>query len=55
VYNVKGLRVIDTSSWPMVLTAAPTVTTYASGEKVANAIKMEYGLGGFGKEAESRS
>lgn len=34
VYDVEGLRVIDTSYWPMVLTAAPTATTYASGEKV---------------------
>jgi choline dehydrogenase-like flavoprotein len=34
VYDVKGLRVIDTSYWPMVLTAAPTATTYASAEKV---------------------
>ena len=34
VYGVKGLRVIDTSYWPMALTSAPTATTYASGEKV---------------------
>jgi len=34
VYDVEGLRVIDVSYWPMVLTAAPTATTYASGEKV---------------------
>ncbi|KAK0712316.1 hypothetical protein B0T21DRAFT_415884 [Apiosordaria backusii] len=44
VYGVKGLRVIDTSYWPIVLTAAPTATTYASGEKIADAIKAEYGL-----------
>lgn len=34
VYGVRGLRVIDVSYWPMILTAAPTATTYASGEKV---------------------
>ena len=34
VYGVKGLRVIDISYWPMVLTAAPTATMYASAEKV---------------------
>jgi len=34
VYDVEGLRVIDVSYWPFVLTAAPTATTYASGEKV---------------------
>ncbi|KAK4182808.1 putative GMC oxidoreductase [Podospora australis] len=44
VYDVSGLRVIDTSFWPMVLTAAPTATTYASGEKIADAIKAAYGL-----------
>ncbi|KAK4180905.1 putative GMC oxidoreductase [Triangularia setosa] len=44
VYGVRGLRVIDTSYWPIVLTAAPTATTYASGEKIADAIKAEYGL-----------
>lgn len=47
VYDVKGLRVIDVSYWPMVLTAAPTATTYASGEKIADIIKMEYRLGSF--------
>ncbi|OHW98815.1 GMC oxidoreductase [Colletotrichum incanum] len=35
VYGTKGLRVIDVSYWPMVLTAAPTATTYASGEKAS--------------------
>ncbi|TDZ22886.1 Dehydrogenase xptC [Colletotrichum orbiculare MAFF 240422] len=44
VYGVKGLRVVDVSYWPMVLTAAPTATTYASGEKIADIIKKEYGL-----------
>lgn len=34
VYGVKGLRVVDTSFWPMSLTAAPTGTTYAAAEKV---------------------
>jgi choline dehydrogenase len=34
VYGIQGLRVVDVSYWPMVLTAAPTGTTYASGEKV---------------------
>ncbi|KAL0768925.1 hypothetical protein CaCOL14_008233 [Colletotrichum acutatum] len=44
VYGVKGLRVIDVSYWPMVLTAAPTATTYASGEKIADMIKKKYGI-----------
>ncbi|KAF9872374.1 hypothetical protein CkaCkLH20_10201 [Colletotrichum karsti] len=44
VYGVRGLRVVDVSYWPMVLTAAPTATTYASGEKIADVIKEEYGL-----------
>ncbi|KXH32733.1 hypothetical protein CSIM01_04226 [Colletotrichum simmondsii] len=44
VYGVKGLRVIDVSYWPMVLTAAPTATTYASGEKIADIIKEKYGI-----------
>ncbi|KAK4222134.1 putative GMC oxidoreductase [Podospora fimiseda] len=47
VYGVKGVRVIDTSFWPMVLTSAPTATTYAVGEKIADVIKKEYCLGGF--------
>ncbi|KAH6842438.1 GMC oxidoreductase-domain-containing protein [Chaetomium sp. MPI-CAGE-AT-0009] len=47
VHEVKGLRVIDTSYWPMVLTAAPTATTYASGEKITDSIKEEYRLGRF--------
>jgi choline dehydrogenase len=34
VYGVQQLRVIDTSYWPVVLTAAPTGTMYATGEKV---------------------
>ncbi|GAB1319975.1 hypothetical protein MFIFM68171_10185 [Madurella fahalii] len=50
VHDVEGLRVIDVSFWPMVLTAAPTATTYASGEKIADAIKKEYGLGEFGSK-----
>ncbi|EJT82278.1 hypothetical protein GGTG_02252 [Gaeumannomyces tritici R3-111a-1] len=45
VYGVRGLRVVDASYWPMVLTAAPTATTYASGERIADIIKEEYGLG----------
>lgn len=47
VYGVEGLRVIDTSYWPMVLTGAPTATTYASGEKIADVIKREYCLDAF--------
>lgn len=35
VYSVTGLRVLDTSFWPVVLTAAPTATTYAAAEKVS--------------------
>jgi choline dehydrogenase len=38
VYGVTGLRVIDASYWPLILGAAPSATTYASGEKVCNAI-----------------
>ncbi|QRD91343.1 putative glucose-methanol-choline oxidoreductase [Aspergillus flavus] len=34
VYGVEGLRVVDTSFWPMLLTAPPLATTYAVGEKV---------------------
>lgn len=34
VYGVRGLRVVDTSFWPMLLTAPPLATTYAVGEKV---------------------
>ncbi|KAF5520027.1 Dehydrogenase xptC [Colletotrichum aenigma] len=45
VYGVEGLRVVDISYWPMLLTAGPTATTYASAEKVADVIKEEYGLG----------
>ncbi|KAF4817340.1 Dehydrogenase xptC [Colletotrichum siamense] len=45
VYGVEGLRVVDLSYWPMLLTAGPTATTYASAEKVADVIKEEYGLG----------
>ncbi|KXH27641.1 hypothetical protein CSAL01_04512 [Colletotrichum salicis] len=44
VYGIKGLRVVDVSYWPMVLTAAPTATTYASGEKIADIIKKRYGI-----------
>ncbi|KAK4233272.1 oxygen-dependent choline dehydrogenase [Achaetomium macrosporum] len=48
VYGVMGLRVVDTSYWPMVLTSAPTATAYASGEKIADGIKRVYRLGEFG-------
>lgn len=51
VHDVEGLRVVDVSFWPMVLTAAPTATAYASGEKIADAIKREYGLAEFRREA----
>ncbi|RYP43698.1 hypothetical protein DL768_009766 [Monosporascus sp. mg162] len=44
VYGVRGLRVVDTSFWPMALTAAPTGTTYAAGEKIADVIKKEWEL-----------
>ncbi|KAJ3962890.1 hypothetical protein N0V92_000326 [Colletotrichum tropicale] len=44
VYGVEGLRVVDISYWPMLLTAGPTATTYASAEKVADVIKEAYGL-----------
>jgi choline dehydrogenase-like flavoprotein len=47
VYGVEGLRVVDTSYWPIVLTSAPTATAYASGEKIADVIKMAYGLAEF--------
>ena len=35
VYGTEGLRVVDVSSWPFVLTAAPTATVFAGGEKVS--------------------
>ncbi|KKA31082.1 hypothetical protein TD95_001793 [Thielaviopsis punctulata] len=35
VYGVSGLRVIDVSFWPQILAAAPTATTYATGERVS--------------------
>jgi choline dehydrogenase-like flavoprotein len=38
VYGLTGLRVVDTSFWPMVLTAAPTATTYAAAEKVSESL-----------------
>ncbi|WKT54480.1 hypothetical protein QSH57_005064 [Fusarium oxysporum f. sp. vasinfectum] len=44
VYGVRGLRVVDTSFWPMLLTAPPLATTYAVGEKIADVIKKEWGL-----------
>ncbi|GJC78273.1 dehydrogenase xptC [Colletotrichum liriopes] len=44
VYGTKGLRVIDVSYWPMVLTAAPTATTYASGEKASHHPRCNFGL-----------
>ncbi|KAK2669940.1 hypothetical protein RAB80_014077 [Fusarium oxysporum f. sp. vasinfectum] len=44
VYGVRGLRVVDTSFWPMLLTAPPLATTYAVGEKIADGIKKEWGL-----------
>lgn len=34
VYGVDGLRVADTSFWPMPLNGAPSATVYASAEKV---------------------
>ncbi|KAJ4419708.1 hypothetical protein N0V85_000879 [Neurospora sp. IMI 360204] len=44
VYGVKGLRVADISYWPFQISGAPTVTMYASGERLADAIKKEYKL-----------
>ncbi|ORY61674.1 uncharacterized protein BCR38DRAFT_487414 [Pseudomassariella vexata] len=44
VYGVQGLRVIDISSWPMIISAAPTATMYGTGEKIADIIKKQYRL-----------
>ncbi|KAL5611843.1 hypothetical protein BROUX41_000583 [Berkeleyomyces rouxiae] len=44
VYGVTGLRVVDVSFWPQTLAAAPTATTYATGERIADIIKAAYGL-----------
>ncbi|KAK4207781.1 oxygen-dependent choline dehydrogenase [Rhypophila decipiens] len=46
VYGVRGLRVADISFWPMEISAAPTATMYAAGEKLADSIKDEYCLDG---------
>ncbi|PKX89194.1 GMC family oxidoreductase [Aspergillus novofumigatus IBT 16806] len=46
VYGVEGLRVIDISYWPMILSAPPMATMYASGEKIADEIKKEHCLDG---------
>ncbi|KAL2889934.1 Gmc oxidoreductase [Ceratocystis lukuohia] len=45
VYGVTSLRVVDVSFWPQTLAAAPTATTYATGERIADIIKAAYGLG----------
>ncbi|KAF2843499.1 GMC oxidoreductase [Patellaria atrata CBS 101060] len=44
VYGVQGLRVIDASFWPTVVTGAPSATVYGGGEKIADMIKQEYGI-----------
>ncbi|RWA09527.1 hypothetical protein EKO27_g5581 [Xylaria grammica] len=44
VHGVEGLRVADTSYWPFQTSGAPTATTYASGEKLADVIKRDYNL-----------
>ncbi|ETS85579.1 hypothetical protein PFICI_03604 [Pestalotiopsis fici W106-1] len=44
VYGVQGLRVIDISAWPMIISAAPTATIYGQGEKIADIIKTAYTL-----------
>lgn len=49
-YVVEGMRVVDMSFWPMVLTSAPMATTYAAGEKIVEEIKRAYGLGGLWKD-----
>ncbi|KKK26825.1 hypothetical protein ARAM_006613 [Aspergillus rambellii] len=43
VYGTSRLRVIDISYWPKALSGPPMATMYASGEKVADMIKAEYG------------
>ncbi|EKG11391.1 Glucose-methanol-choline oxidoreductase [Macrophomina phaseolina MS6] len=45
VYGVKGLRVVDTSFWPMLLTAPPMGTTYAASEKVGTPFLVFFGYG----------
>ncbi|KAG8163562.1 hypothetical protein KVR01_006859 [Diaporthe batatas] len=42
VYGIDGLRVADTSFWPMPLNGAPSATVYASAEKLADMVKDEY-------------
>ncbi|KAI0015619.1 hypothetical protein F4780DRAFT_773439 [Xylariomycetidae sp. FL0641] len=44
VHGVQGLRVVDTSAWPMIISAAPTATVYAVAEKIADMIKADYNL-----------
>jgi choline dehydrogenase len=35
VYGVEGLRVVDISAWPMIVSGAPTATIYGQGERVS--------------------
>lgn len=44
VHGVKGLRVADASIWPFQIAGSPMATVYAVAEKLADAIKREYGM-----------
>lgn len=46
VYGVDGLRVIDISTWPMIVASTPMATVYGAAEKVADVIKKAYCLDG---------
>ncbi|KAK0610520.1 hypothetical protein B0T17DRAFT_500130 [Bombardia bombarda] len=45
VYGIKGLRVADISFWPMEVSAAPTATMYAAGERVSSLHNAQSFLG----------
>ena len=44
VYGVRGLRVIDASTFPIIPATGPSASVYMLGEKAAAAIKAEYGI-----------
>ncbi|KAI1339886.1 hypothetical protein F5Y15DRAFT_72209 [Xylariaceae sp. FL0016] len=44
VYGTTNLRVLDVSAMPMAVSGGPTPTMYASGEKLADMIKLFWGI-----------
>jgi choline dehydrogenase len=48
VYGVDGLRVIDISTWPMIVSSTPMATVYGAAEQIADVIKKAYCLDGWG-------